>query len=200
MLFEEEKLDLDSEEENEPEAPKKEEVERVDPRFLAEKDRALKEERKRRKEAEAELDKLRQASAQPPVDPAKIAEQVKADIQLENYTRTVNEHVGRLTNLTEDEVKQLREQISLLPKSGNPVLDVDFALERMRRLAMAESQSSPLPPISVGTGGTNFSPITSKNTNITPLAKEYGQDIGKRAGVSLDDKDYERFTGGPLIK
>lgn len=157
-------------------------------RSASDKDKALKEERTKSKGLKESL------QSTVPADLEQLTAKVKEQIQKETYNKSVDDYVGQVQGLTDEEKKAWKEQIALIPPTFDAKLDADFALDRLRRISRKDGNNpTNLTPISQGTGAGGFTPnFDADMSKFTPGARKLGAEL---AGLTEDD--YKKF-GKPL--
>lgn len=164
---------------------------------LADKDRAVKEERKRNKELQEENERLKQAGNPTPVDPAKLADEVESRLSAKRFHEAVGNEIRSIPGMTRQEAKEIVDTVGRLPKTENPRLAVEFARDWLKKNRDSGRSFVPQAPMSPGSGA--FLPNQHQGgqgdgKEITDSAKAFGKQHG-----NLTDKDYDRHSKLPKI-
>jgi len=173
-------------------------------RILADKDRAIKEERRKARDAAGEIEKLRNElkaskvkpeevkeeadEAKSELDPEKLANDVVERIAQKTYSEQLTGVIKAVPGITKGEARELQEAVSKLPRSGNVERDVKAARAWLKSSSGNEEVSVPQSPMSMGMGAFRTEP--KAQGDVSELQKQFGKKYGQ-----LTDDDYKKFNG-----
>lgn len=198
---EEDKKPGDKPGDKKPDAPTVDEKDNKFGQLLADKDRALKEERKRARGLERELEEAKKAAIKPKeedleekpvapsIDPKKMADDVLAEVTIRQYNERVTSEIKAVPGMTKAEAREIKETLDKLPKTGDPKRDVYAARAWIHVQEGNDGMSTPQMPMGMGAGASRSEQTSTKD--FTPSQKE----IGRRFG-GLEDEDYKKFGAG----
>lgn len=159
--------------------------------IIKSKDKAIREERKRRKDAETELNELKAKNTE--IDKEEIVRKVKDDIILDNYTDAVKKKIKDIPGVTKSTARKIYETVESLPRNTDPEVSVDLAISFIKEQKRLEGGYQPdFVPNSQGVFLNDDQ--EKKPEKVSASQKDLGKQHGK-----LEDEDFEKYNKLPIL-